>query len=108
KLVSDFKRLVNKHFNDGLHPRQYADKLFVSEKTLSRALKAAMGMTATEIIKERTLLEAARILISSDMPVKEIAYHLQFSDPAYFTRVFSAAKGMSPVVYREQMQQKYK
>lgn len=108
KVVSDFKRLVNEHFTEGMHPRQYADKLYISEKTLARAVKDALNTTPAEIIKERLLLEACRILISSDMPIKEIAYELQFADPAYFTRVFRAAKGMSPNEYREQMQQKYK
>ncbi len=53
-----------------------------------------------EMIHERLLQEARRLLQFSAIPVSEISYQLGFADPAYFSRFFTKRCGTSPSQYR--------
>jgi AraC family transcriptional activator of pobA len=53
------------------------------------------------LVQDRKMLEARRALLYSNMTVAEIAYHLGFDEPAYFTRVFTRHAGVSPRSFRE-------
>lgn len=44
--------------------------------------------------------EACRLLSLSGMNIKEIAFHLGYSDPYYFSRIFKKTIGLSPRTYR--------
>ncbi len=45
-------------------------------------------------------LEAKRALLYSNMTIAEVAYHLGFEDPAYFSRFFAKVVGRSPRAFR--------
>jgi AraC-like DNA-binding protein len=100
RLVGDFIALVDKHFRTIHSVAEYAEKLFVTPKSLSKRLKAANAKTPTEIIRDRITLQAKRDLRYTNKSVKEIAFELGFEDPAYFTRLFKKATGQSPQNYR--------
>ena len=53
-------------------------------------------MTAGQLVQERTLLEAKRLLIHNEASISEIALQLGFDDPAYFSRFFKKCAGQSP------------
>jgi len=48
--------------------------------------------------------EARRNLVYTNLPVSTIAYALGFNDPAYFSRLFSGATGLSPKSFRDKIQ----
>lgn len=100
-IYNAFSALVEDHFDKGLSLKVYADRLNITEKTLTRIVKRHTANTPAQVIKERILLEACRLLNVSDMPVKEIAYHLQFSDSAHFIRVFRQKYNCTPLEYRK-------
>ena len=100
-LASDFIALVEKHFRTDHAVSAYADRLFVSPKSLTKRLKAHGYKTPTEIIRDRIVLEAKRELRYTQKTVKEIAFELGFDDPAYFTRYFKKASQLSPQGYRD-------
>ena len=53
------------------------------------------------LITERIIIEAKRELYMTHKPVKEIAWHLGYSDEFYFSRVFKNYATVSPQVYRD-------
>lgn len=101
RLVGDFIALVEKHFRSIHAVSDYAERLFVSPKSLAKRLKIHGYRTPTEIIRDRVVLEAKRDLRYTAKTIKEIAFELGFEDPAYFTRYFKKAAGESPQTYRE-------
>ena len=101
QLVADFIALVNKHFREIHAVSDYAEKLFISPKSLAKRLKALNHKTPTELIRDRIVLQAKRELRYTQKTVKEIAFDLGFEDPAYFTRLFKKAENLSPQAYRE-------
>lgn len=60
----------------------------------------ADGQSAVEVVHQRLLQEARRLLRFSAVQVSEIGYQLGFSDPAYFSRFFTKRTGLSPSQYR--------
>ena len=53
---------------------------------------------------QRLIEETQRELLFTPGSIKEVAFRLGFSDPAYFSRFFSRQTGMTPGAWREQEQ----
>jgi AraC-like DNA-binding protein len=84
----------------------YALQLNITTKKLSGLLTGKCGKSTADLITERLLLEAKRLLTYSPGSVKEIAYNLGFEDPFYFSRLFKKQTGTSPEQFRQQLSQK--
>jgi AraC-like DNA-binding protein len=81
--------------------------LKVTSGHLSKSVLEHTGQTAGEIIRDRLLLEAQRLLVHSSLNVAEIAISLQFEDPSYFSRFFRRSTRMSPGEFRDRFLEKY-
>lgn len=99
-LARRFRDLVEAHFRLHQPITHYAALLKVTPGHLSRACRESLGRPALDLIHERMLLEAKRLLAYSEMPVIEIANQLGFSDPANFTKFFTRYLGEPPSAYR--------
>ncbi|MES2519430.1 MAG: AraC family transcriptional regulator [Bacteroidota bacterium] len=84
----NFSRLVEIHYKEKHSVADYADLLNVAPKTLTHRFKRLNLSQPNEIIKDRIILEAKRLLIYTSLTAKEIAYQLGYEDPAYFNRTF--------------------
>ncbi len=77
----------------------YAELLGCSVRTLSRAARAATGKGVRELIDERRLLEARRLLTDARWDARAVAAHLGFTDPANFGRFFRDRTGLTPAAF---------
>ncbi|WP_306734115.1 helix-turn-helix domain-containing protein [Marimonas arenosa] len=100
-LLARFDHLIEQHYRSAWSVSDYARALAVTPTHLSRISRAATGRPASKRIEERLIREARRNLVYTNLPVSTIAYELGFDDPAYFSRVFSRATGLSPRAFRE-------
>lgn len=96
-----FSRLVEIHFKAKHTVADYADLLHLAPKTITHKFKRLGLAQPNEIIKDRILLEAKRLIIHTNLTAKEIAYQLGYDDPAYFSRLFTSKTGDSPVSFRK-------
>lgn len=80
---------------------EISNKLHVTSRYLSDALKAETGKTAKEWIHLELIELAKDILLSSDASVSKIAYQLGFEYPNYFARLFKKKVGLTPSQYRQ-------
>ncbi|RNL89162.1 helix-turn-helix domain-containing protein [Sinomicrobium pectinilyticum] len=101
EFFRDFSRLVEIHFRKKHSVSDYADLLGVAAKTLSNKFKRHDLPQPNEVIKDRIVLEAKRLLNYTGLSVKQIAYDLGYEDPAYFNRLFTNKAGSSPAVFRK-------
>ena len=102
-LVQRFKALIEQNFASHWKVSQYAKALSISPTHLSRLTRAANGMSALRMIEARLMREARRNLAYTNLSISSIAYTLGFSDPAYFSRVFTRDAGISPKAFRSQI-----
>ena len=87
-LVRQYFMLVDTHFKEKKQVQDYAELLHRSPKTLSNIFTAHNLPSPVQVIHERTLTEAKRLLLYSSKPAKEIAYILGFDSPSVFSRFF--------------------
>jgi len=100
-LVSRFRKLVSQHFLTRRKVADYAKLLAVTPNHLNRTIKSVTDTTASAAITYMLAQEAKALLRHTDASVAEIAYRLNFSDPASFNRFFKRASGQTPLHFRE-------
>jgi len=99
-----FEALLEQRHLERWSVSDYAKALSVTPTHLNRVTRAATGDTASHLILNRMVREARRNLVYTNLPVSTIAYALGFDDPAYFSRVYAAATGLSPSAFRARIQ----
>lgn len=97
----DFSRHLEIHFREKHNVSEYADLLHIAPKTLTHKFKSLGLESPNQLIINRILLEAKRLLIYTDKTVKEIAYDLGYEDPAYFNRLFTGKMGSTPSNFKK-------
>ncbi|KRQ12662.1 helix-turn-helix domain-containing protein [Bradyrhizobium sp. DASA03076] len=102
-LFRRFEALLEQHHLERWTVADYAKSLAITPTHLNRVTRAATGDTASHLILNRLIREARRNLVYTNLPVSTIAYALGFEDPAYFSRVYAAATGLSPRAFRAQL-----
>lgn len=104
ELFRRFEALIEQHHLERWSVSDYADALSITATHLNRLTRAATGDTASHLILNRMIREARRNLVYTNLPISTIAYALGFDDPAYFSRVYAAATGLSPRAFRARLQ----
>ncbi|MEU1075787.1 MULTISPECIES: AraC family transcriptional regulator [unclassified Streptomyces] len=80
--------------------RACADRIGVSVGYLTEAVKEATGRTPGELIRQARTHEAKRLLLHTELTVRQVANRVGFTDPAYFCRFFRRETGASPGDFR--------
>jgi AraC family transcriptional regulator, transcriptional activator of pobA len=99
-LLRGFRKLIDTHYRSIRLPKEYADLLYVTPNHLNALCQDLLGKTAGELIRDRVLLEAKRLLTNAGMTITEIAYDLNFQDNSYFNRFFKKYTGSTPDEFR--------
>lgn len=109
RLCSQFLELLEKQFPvtsiqnvlELKTPYDFATKLSVHTNHLNHTINKILGKSTSTCIQERILVEAKKLLSTTDWSVSEIAYTLGFEYPTYFSSFFKKATKMSPNVFRK-------
>lgn len=99
-LFRRFQALLEEHFATVQDPAEYARMLRTTERALNDAARRGGGATTAQMIRERVILEAKRLLAHSGAQVAQVGAQLGFEDPAYFSRCFKKHTGRTPVEFR--------
>ena len=101
-ILRDFKELVEAKFTDWHKVGEYASEIHITPKHLSQTLKELTGKTAKELIQDRLLVEAKRLLLHTNLSIKDVAYQLGFEEPLHFSGFFRQKTTLSPSSFREE------
>lgn len=100
-IVREYNYLVESNFKTKHRVAEYAELLNKSPKTLSNLFRKYNEKSPLQIIQDRTILEARRLLRYSDKSIKEIAYEIGYEDIQSFSRFFKKAEGVSPSEFKK-------
>lgn len=103
RKIRQFEELVNQYFIQDREVRSFAQRMHLSPNYLNAICKTYLNKTASQLIQERVLVEAQRLLTHTSMSIKEISYHLHFKDTSYFSRFFRKMTGHSPLEFKQQL-----
>ncbi len=101
-VIRNFQRLIDQNFQTLRLPKEYAALLYVTPNYLNALCSDMLGISAGELIRNRIVLEAKRLLVNLELPISAIAYELNFNDPSYFTKFFKKYVGLTPEEFRKQ------
>jgi AraC-like DNA-binding protein len=100
-LLQKFIQLVNNYYIEKRTIEEYADLLSVTPNHLSHSVKSASGKNSLAFINERLITEAKSLIQFTEFDIAEIAYQLNFSDPANFGKFFKKHVGQTPLEFRK-------
>ncbi|WPO77892.1 AraC family transcriptional regulator [Flavobacterium sp. KACC 22761] len=95
-----FVGLVEENYKKDLKVSQYADLMQISSKTLSGLTSQLLDKSPSEIICERIVAEAKRMLLDTNYNISKIGYCLGFDDDSYFVKYFKKHTSISPLDFR--------
>ena len=98
--IKNFEVLLEQNYKTEKAPFFYASQLNITLKHLNRICNEMLQKTTTEVITDRIILEAKRMLMDKKFAINEIATELGFDDYSYFTRLFKKHTGITPTNFR--------
>jgi AraC-like DNA-binding protein len=99
-LVGRYTALLEKEFRRGKGVGELACDLGVTATHLTRCCRETCGRSAIDLLQDRRIFEARKLLAETTLPVGQIGASLGFTSAAYFTRAFQHLTGSSPSAFR--------
>lgn len=101
-LFMRFLTLVHENASRQRDVAFYADRLCISKRYLSAILRNQTGKTVKDFVDNRCIQEIKILLRTTDEPLQNIAFDLNFPDQSFFSRYFKKNTGMTPTEFRAQ------
>lgn len=103
-IYQDFISLLYKNFHKHRDVNFYAERLCLTPKYFATLIRSCSGKSPSDWIVLFVILEAKRLLATTQMSVKQLADQLQFPTPSFFCHYFKKHTGLSPMEYRRSNQ----
>ena len=100
KRINKVCQYVQKHAVEALNIHKAATLIHLSPSAFCKFFKRMTGTTFSDYVNDIRMANVCNQLITTDMPVAEIAYSNGFETLTYFNRIFLRKKGMTPRQYR--------
>lgn len=101
ELFYKFLDLLLENYKEQHEVAFYAEKLFITPQYLTHIIKELTGKTTNKWIDDTLILEARKLLKTTQTTVQQIADLLNFSDQSTFGKFFKKYHGISPAEYRK-------
>lgn len=98
--VSQLIMYLNANYRHKIAPRQMAALVNLSESRITHLFTRETGLPPSAFLKRLRMDEAARLLRSTSLSIKEIMFCVGFSDPSHFVKDFAGLYGDAPSAYR--------
>lgn len=102
-FIPELYELLENHHKEQRAIEFYANKMNVSIKTLSKKVKDKLNITLGQLIRLE-LINTAKILLQTDINIKEIAFELGFEEANHFSAFFKLHTSLTPLEYRQRKQ----
>lgn len=100
-LLVRFMALLERKLNERPSIADLANELGTTPYLLNQACSTGLNLRASEVVRQRRMQEAKRLLLFTALSIGEIGELVGYPDPAHFARSFRNLTGMSPGAWRE-------
>ena len=104
-----FRQLIKSYIKNNLSKKitlsDLSWKLHYSTVTLTEHFKKEYDITIMEYVMKKRMEKASRLLINSELSIREISEECGFCDNEYFSRCFKNYYGTSPVAWRKKLKE---
>ncbi len=105
-IFKQFIEQIEHNFLELKMPKDYAALLHITPSHLNFICKQQSNLSAGELIRDRIILEAKRMLVNFKLSVSAIAEMLNYYDSSYFVKFFKKNTGLTPEAFRKQYYKK--
>lgn len=100
EIFNHFLQLLSTQEQKRQRVSLYADKLNITSKYLSSICKRVSGKSPIRWITECVMQDCYRLLLDTDLSIKEISNRLGFPNPSFFGQYFREQSGETPMEFR--------
>jgi AraC-like DNA-binding protein len=91
---------VEEHYREPITLQEVAEVVHVSPSRVRHVFKEVTGVGFKEYLTQLRVAQAKRLLISTELPVAEVAQAVSYSNLSQFYKVFYRSASISPADYR--------
>lgn len=102
------KNYIDSHINENISIKSLAELVYLSESQIIRIFKSNFGKTPYDYILDLKIENAKKLLLNTNMLIKEIAFNLSFCDEHYFSDLFKRKTGKTPSAFKRESKLLYK
>jgi signal transduction histidine kinase/ligand-binding sensor domain-containing protein/DNA-binding response OmpR family regulator len=100
EFLENLTRLIEENIQSEKVDISYlSGKLFMSNSTLYRKVKALTGISTNEFVRKVKMNNAERLLLTGKYNISEVSFRVGMSSPVYFRQCFKEEFGLSPSEY---------
>ncbi|MBV7507780.1 response regulator [Bacillus sp. sid0103] len=92
---------INNNLKNELSQKEVADHVHLNPSYLSVLFKEHVKLTFSEYVTRRRIQRAKELLISTNLPINDIAEESGYKTAKYFIKIFRELEGMTPSAYRK-------
>lgn len=97
KFINNLQEFINKHLSDPeLSIEMLSGELGLSRAQLFRKVKAKLGVSPVDLIRQIRMQKAQQMFRRTDLSVSEVAYSVGFSSSSYFSKCYKDYFGVAP------------
>lgn len=100
-IMTRLNELIAAHLHEGQKQEFYTQQMKVTATQLERCVSINYGLSLRRYLIEKRNAAAYRLLLESDLQIKEIAFAVGFASGSAFCSTFKALKGIGPDAYRK-------
>ncbi|MBK5242929.1 helix-turn-helix domain-containing protein [Clostridium sp.] len=100
KLIDNINMYINVHYKEDLNLNLIADLFFISPNYLSSLFNEKNHISFSNFVQNLRIEEAKKILMATNMKVKDISKKVGYKNYSYFVNLFTKNVGMTPNAYR--------
>lgn len=101
--INNARMMMREGIEHNTKPIQIAKSLNISYSWFRRVFKQYTGFSPAQYQLEIKIQKAKELLTSTNMPIKEISFELNFESVSYFVTFFKSKAGITPSEYRNKI-----
>lgn len=107
EFLQNITRVVEENLDtDNVNINFLSDKMFMSNSTLYRKVKALTGISTNEFVRKIKMKNAEQLLLEGKYTISEVSFRVGMNSPVYFRQCFKEEFGITPSEYLKQLKSK--
>ena len=98
--IDEICSYIKKHYMEEISLDDLAAAVHLNKNYLVRQFKKSIGISPISYLIQIRMDHAKKLLTETDLPVKSVAFHCGYKDPAFFGACFKKLFAATPVQYR--------
>lgn len=100
-VVEILRRYIRGHLNEELGRNELAQLVYLNPDYLSHIFRERVGVPLVDFITAERMKKARELLLSTDLPIRDVALAVGYANISYFSRQFKRAQGQTPLEFRK-------